>query len=443
MLPVIAIVGRPNVGKSTLFNVLTKSRDALVADFPGVTRDRQYGVGRVGDHPYLIVDTGGIAEPDDAEMAEMTDQQVMQGIKEASHVFFMLDARAGLTPGDEEISKLLRELEVPVTLVVNKTDHLDPDIACSEFYQLGLGQPVAVAAIRKQGVKALMEDVLKNIPQPDGAEEAEAGVKIAIVGRPNVGKSTLINRLLGEERVVVLDRPGTTRDSIFIPYERQGVQYTLIDTAGVRRRAKVTDAIEKFSIIKTMQAIDKAHVVMVVMDAQEGISDQDMRLIGLVLESGQAIIIAVNKWDELPEDKKKKMREDIDRRLPFLSFARRYFISALHGSGVGKLYHAIDEAYAASAREITTGQLTRALEIATQEHQPPLVRGRRIRLRFAHIGQHHPMQIIIHGKQVDDLPGSYKRFLAAFFRKRFDLVGVPLIIRFINDSNPYAKKSGK
>lgn len=439
MLPIITIVGRPNVGKSTLFNWLTRTRDALVADTPGVTRDRQYGRGVIGDRPYIVVDTGGIEESDNPAMAAMTEQQVEQATEEAQIVFFMVDGPVGRTPADEAIAKRLRNVAEKVVVLVNKVDHHDRDVMCSDFFALGFGQAFAIAAKRGQGVKEAIFAVLQKIPLSEFDTVPEEGTKIAIVGRPNVGKSTLINRMLGEERVIVFDQPGTTRDSIYIPYERRGTKYILIDTAGVRRSSKITESLEKLSIIKTMQAMADTHVVVMVLNAREGVSEQDMRLLGLVMELGKALVLAVNKWDELEEDTKERMRSEIDRRLSFVSFARRYFISALHGSGVGMLYRAIDEAYDAATKEISTGHLTRALEQAVTEHQPPLVRGRRVRLRYAHIAGHHPMQIVVHGKQTAELPLSYKRYLTNYFRKTFDLVGVPLILRFKSDINPYAE----
>ncbi|OGO95180.1 MAG: ribosome biogenesis GTPase Der [Coxiella sp. RIFCSPHIGHO2_12_FULL_42_15] len=438
MLPIITIIGRPNVGKSTLFNWLTRTRDALVADMPGVTRDRQYGRGVVGDRPYIVVDTGGIEESDDPVMAEMTEQQVQQAIQEAHVILFMVDGPVGRTPADEAIAKRLRPVADKVVVLVNKTDHHDSDVMCSEFFVLGFGGAFAIAAKRGQGVKEAISAILQRLPPSDDSEQVpDEGIKIAIVGRPNVGKSTLINRMLGEERVVVYDRPGTTRDSIYIPYERRGTQYVLIDTAGMRRRSKITEPIEKLSIIKTMQAMADAHVVVMVLNGREGVPEQDLRLIGLIMELGKAIVLAVNKWDDMEEDAKDTMHSEMDRRLSFVNFARRYFISALHGSGVGMLYRAIGEAYQAATQEISTAHLTKALQQAITDHQPPLVRGRRVRLRYAHVAGHHPMQIVVHGKQTDELSLSYKRYLSNYFRKTFDLVGIPLLIRFKNDANPY------
>lgn len=441
MLPVIALIGRPNVGKSTLFNWLTKSRDALVADTPGVTRDRQYGRGMIGDHPYFVIDTGGIDETDGSDMAEATKLQVQFAIQDASIIFFVVDAITGLTAADQMIAEKLRTCAEKVKVLVNKTDHRDSAVACADFYSLGLGHPSAIAANRGQGVKTLMQEVLAELPPETEYEEHEEGIKIAIVGRPNVGKSTLINRILGEERVVVFDEPGTTRDSIFIPYERRGKHYVLIDTAGVRKRAKVQDYLEKLSLIKTLQAMEKAHVVVLVINAREGILEQDLRLLGMIINLGRGLVLAFNKWDDMPDDEKERVKQEIDRRMPFAEFARRYFISALHGSGVGKLYYAIDETYDCAARQLTTNELTRTLEEAVKTHQPPLVRGRRVKPRFAHLGGHHPMIILVHGKQMDELPLSYKRYLMNFFRKQFNLIGIPLILHFKNDNNPYVKKA--
>ncbi len=437
MLPVIVIVGRPNVGKSTLFNWLTKSRDALVADVPGVTRDRQYGRGVIGDHPYFVVDTGGIEEPDDPNMAAMTLQQVELAIQDADVIFFMVDAKVGATPPDQAIADRLRPYSDKVFVLPNKTDHRDPNVVCSEFYSLGLGDPVAIAAKRGQGVKTLMADVLSSLELTEETEDTAEGTKIAIVGRPNVGKSTLINRILGEERVVVFDKPGTTRDSIYIPYERRGQKYTLIDTAGVRRRAKVSDFVEKISLIKTLQAMESAHVVVLVLNAREGISSQDLRLLGIAINLGKGLVLAINKWDDMDETDRDHIKTEIDRLMPYADFARRYFISALHGTGVGMLYRAIDETYDSACKEIGTGQLTRVLEKAVADHQPPLVRGRRVKPRFAHLGGHHPMIVLVHGKQMNELPSSYKRYLVNYFRNAFKLRGIPLIIRFKNDANPY------
>lgn len=439
MVPVFAIIGRPNVGKSTLYNYLTKTRDALVMDMPGVTRDRQYGDGRVGDRDYIVVDTGGMSEPDDPSMAEMTDDQVLQAIEEADHLLFLVDARDGLTSADSKIAQTLRrQYADKITVLVNKVDRRDADLACSDFYEMGLGEPLAISATQGRGVEHMIQQRLDQFPEPEMVEDVkEVGIKVAIVGRPNVGKSTLINRILGEGRVVVFDRPGTTRDSIEIPFERDGVRYTLIDTAGVRRKAKITDTLEKFSMIKTMQAIEAAHVVVVVLNAHEGVNDQDCRLINIVAERGKALIISMNKWDGLEEYDRERFKVNFDKKVNFVDYARRYFMSALHGTGVGKLYHAIDEAFASSSKEISTSVATKALVDAQKAHQPPMVKGRRVKLRFAHVGGHHPLIVVVHGKQTTALPGSYKKFLANFMRERFELVAVPVIIKFKDDENPY------
>ncbi len=437
MLPVFTIIGRPNVGKSTLFNCLTQTRDALVADFPGVTRDRQYGRGVLGGRPYLIVDTGGIVGSADPEMAKQVEKQVQQAIDEADQILFLVDAQSGLTAADAMIAEQLRSHQKKVVLVVNKIDRQDEDVATSEFYQLGFGAPHAIAARSGRGVEVFIQSLLTKFPVVEDMAPEEAGVCIAVMGRPNVGKSTLINRILGEDRVIVFDQPGTTRDSIYIPFDRRGKRYTLIDTAGVRRRAKIEDAIEKFSVIKSLQALEKSHVVVMVFDAREGVTDQDMRLLGWILDSGRGLILAFNKWDGMSEYDRERVKQVVDRRLAFVNYARRYQISALHGTGVGDLYYAIDEAYAASTQDLSTSLLTQVLERAVFDHQPPLVSGRRIRLRYAHLGGHHPLVIVIHGKQVESLPDAYRRYLSGFFRKSFNLVGVPVRVQFVNDKNPY------
>jgi GTPase len=442
MLPVLTIIGRPNVGKSTLFNYLTQTRDALVVDMPGVTRDRQYGEGQHEGKAFIVVDTGGIAEPDDPEMTELTDQQVDQAIEEADVLLFMVDAQDGLTTADEAIAERLRRQHADrVTLLVNKADRAHAGMVVADFYSLGLGEPKAIAANAGRGIadllQALLAPVEADVKQEGIDQDQPERTHIAVIGRPNVGKSTLINRILGEDRLVVLDRPGTTRDSIYIPFERRDKQYTLIDTAGIRRRAKVRETVEKFSIVKAMQAMGAAHVVVLVFNAQEGLTDQDMRLLGLVIEMGKALLIVFNKWDDLDDYRRDQFKQAVERRLQFAEYARRYFISALHGSGVGKLYFAIDEAYASACKTISTALLTRTLERALREHQPPLVSGRRIKIRYAHIGGHHPLVIVLHGKQMKSLPLSYQRYLANYFRKAFELVGVPVILQLRNDDNPY------
>ncbi len=444
MLPVIVLVGRPNVGKSTLFNRLTRSRDALVADQPGLTRDRQYGVGRLGDRPYVVVDTGGISGEEEGVDALM-EQQVQAAIDEADHILLLLDAVDGCTGGDEQIVERLRRTGKPVTPVVNKSENMDPALAQAEFHRLGLGEPVAIAAAHGRGVKRLINQVLAGLPRPAEPVEAEQekGIQIAVVGRPNVGKSTLVNRLLGEERVVAFDQPGTTRDSVFIPFTRDDRPYTLIDTAGVRRRARVSEAIEKFSVIKTLQAIEQANVVLLVLDARQGIGEQDANLAGHILDSGRALVVVVNKWDGLDQERRDQVRDELQRKLPFLDFATRRFVSALHGSGVGTLFEAVDQAYANAMRDLPTPELTRILEQAVQAHQPPLVHGRRIKLRYAHQGGRNPPIIVIHGNQTDAVPAPYKRYLVNRFRQVLSLHGTPIRLEFKSGSNPYSGRRNK
>jgi GTP-binding protein len=445
MLPVIALVGRPNVGKSTLFNRMTRTRDALVADVPGLTRDRKYGDGRVGERPFIVIDTGGLSGDSD-DLDGLMAQQAWQAIGEADLLFFLVDARDGLNAGDEAIAEALRRTGKPLMLVVNKTDGVDTDSAMAEFYTLGLGDMHPIAAAHGRGVTTLMELAMAQLPESIEAP-GEAGdddsIRVAVVGRPNVGKSTLINRILGEERVLAFDRPGTTRDSIFIPFVRDDVTYTLIDTAGVRRRARVQETIEKFSVIKTLQAIDAAHVVILVLDAQQEISEQDASLAGYIAEKGRALIVAVNKWDGLDVHERNQIVDQLDRRLPFLGFAATRFISALHGSGVGDLFPYIQKAYTSAMCELPTPRLTDILERAVQEHQPPLVRGRRIKLRYAHQGGRNPPVIVIHGNQTERVPATYKRYLVKAFREALKLTGTPIRIEFKTGDNPYKGRKNK
>jgi GTP-binding protein len=442
MIPVIALVGRPNVGKSTLFNYLTRSRDALVADMPGLTRDRKYGRGKVGNQAYFVVDTGGLSGEAE-EIDQLMAGQTRLAIEESDIILFMVDGREGLSAGDENIAVELRKQGKPVFLVVNKTDGINAESAAADFYSLGIGDPLKIAASHGRGVQQLMDHVLSSLSLEEFSvpEEKEVeGIKIAIIGRPNVGKSTLVNRFLGEDRVLAYDMPGTTRDSIFIPLVRDGKPYTLIDTAGVRRRSKVHDAVEKFSVIKAMQAIEASNVVIVVLDAQKEISDQDATLFGYVLDSGRALVIAVNKWDGLSTDQKDRIRSELDRKLSFLDFARMHFISALHGTNIGHLFDSVCEAYESANLDIPTPELTRILEQAVMDHQPPLVHGRRIKLRYAHQGGRNPPIIVIHGNQVKSVPETYKRYLINYFRKALKIVGTPIRVEFKGGENPYEGK---
>jgi GTP-binding protein len=442
MKPVIALVGRPNVGKSTLFNVLTQSRDALVADYPGLTRDRKYGHGNFDDKNFIVIDTGGLSGENE-ELDEHMAAQTLHAIEESSIVLFLVDARNGMTAADENIAAHIRRTGKTVYLVLNKTDGLDAEMVASEFYALGLGDPIAVAASHNRGIRPLLEKVLQPFEQDEPDIDEERGIKVAFVGRPNVGKSTLVNRVLGEDRVVVFDMPGTTRDSIFIPFERDNKRYTLIDTAGVRRRRSVHEAVEKFSVIKTMQAIEEANVVVMMMDAQKEIADQDLHLLGFILEAGRALVLVINKWDGLDDYQKDKIRGDVDKQLVFINFAEIFYISALHGSSVGKLYAAIDRAYESATRDLSTPKLTRILEQAMEAHQPPLVRGRRLKLRYAHQGGVNPPRIIIHGNQTDQVPASYQRYLTNYFLDAINSVGTPIKIEFKGGTNPFADKRNK
>lgn len=442
MLPVIALVGRPNVGKSTLFNRLTKTRDAIVADFPGLTRDRQYGEGRLGDRPYIVIDTGGIGE-EEALVDNLMTEQSRLAITEADHVFFLVDGRAGITGADEVIANQLRQLGKAITIVVNKTDGVDQTIALADFYTLGFGEPYAIAASQGRGVKALIDAHLDTFVETEIVAPEERGIQIAIVGRPNVGKSTLVNRMLGEERVVVCDLPGTTRDSIFVPLERHGQRYTLVDTAGVRRRSKVDETVEKFSVIKTLQSIEQSHVAIMLFDGSEDITDQDLHLLSFIIDSGKALVMAVNKWDGLSTEQREHVKVSLSRRLQFADFAKLHFISAKHGTGVGDLYKSIQQAYQSAMKNLATGELNTILQHAIAQHQPPLVRGRRIKLRYAHSGGHNPPIIVIHGNQTDALPQAYQRYLINTFREALKLVGTPIRLQMKSGENPYAGKRNK
>lgn len=444
LLPVVAIVGRPNVGKSTLFNCLTRTRDAVVSSFPGTTRDRQYGDAKIHDRHFIVIDTGGIAgENEHDAMNDLITQQALQAIQDADHVIFLVDAKAGIMPEDRAIANILRRSGKPLLLVVNKTEGLDLVSSLSDAHEMGMKNLLPIAAAHQQGIRELVEAIF---PEPTASIRDEENsltgqsIKLALVGRPNVGKSTLTNRMLGEDRVIVHDSPGTTRDSIFIPLERFDQHYTLIDTAGVRKRKNISELPEKFSVVKTLQAIEKANVVLYVIDGRSGASDQDLKLLGFVLDCGKALVIAVNKWDGMTESAREKARLSLDRHLDFVSFARIHYISALHGSGVGNLFDSVNEAYQSATKKLSTPLLTRLLQQAQVTHTPPLVHGRRIKLRYAHPGGNNPPRIIIHGNQLQALPESYRRFLAHFYQTKLNLYGTPVMISFKSHDNPFVKK---
>lgn len=438
MLPVVAIVGRPNVGKSTLFNALTRTRDALVADVPGVTRDRQYGISRVGESSCLLVDTGGLVAGAEG-IDYLAAKQVHLAIEEASLVIFLVSARDGLTSADEEVATVLRKHGSEVLLVANKMDGLQPEIGVAEFGALGMGDPVPVAAAHRQGMESLMSAVVERLP-PMVAEDESQGddvLRMAVLGRPNVGKSTLVNRLLGEERVMAYDQPGTTRDSISTFMERDGQRFELIDTAGVRRRSRLSDAVEKFSVIKALQAIERAHVVVLLLDAREGLTDQDLTLLGHVLEQGRGLVLALNKWDGMEEEQREFVLQEMERRLRYVKWARIIRLSALHGSGIQELMQAVLESWRNATREFSTPELTRALQKAFEAHQPPMVRGRSAQLRYAHSGGRLPPRIIVHGSRTETVPDEYRRYLENAFAKHFKIKGTPLVIHFRSGKNPY------
>jgi len=444
-LPVIALVGRPNVGKSTLFNYLTRTRDALVADYPGLTRDRKYGRVKRGEKAYLLVDTGGITDDVDG-IDSVAKRQVRIALEEADVVLFLVDVREGMNSADEAITEMLRKLDKPVILVTNKIDGINAEIATVEFHRLGIGEPVSIAAAHGRGVNELLQRVSALLPEEEEPTEEELqdqGVAIAIVGRPNVGKSTLVNRLLGEERVVVFDEPGTTRDSVYIPFERDGKKYTLIDTAGMRRRAKVTLVVEKFSIIKALQSVEKANVVIYLIDASEGITDQDQHLLGMVLDAGRALIIGFNKWDGLTHDQRELIKRQTAVKLPFLDFAEKHSISALHGSGVGKLFDVVHKLYDAAMVDMSTSVLTQILKDAMAAHQPPQVHGRRVKLKHAHQGGRNPPVIVVHGNQTESLSDAYERYLINYFRQKLKLEGTPIRIVFKSPKNPFKEIKNK
>ena len=441
MLPIVALVGRPNVGKSTLFNTLTGTRDAIVADVPGVTRDRQYGYGRLGPVPYIVVDTGGVVETAATGVEALMREQTERAIAEADRLVLVVDGRVGLTSEDLFVARLLKRAGKPVTLAVNKAEGLEPGVVGAEFHRLGCGEPFAIAARSGEGCGPIMDAVLAGLePDTDAAAPDDDSIRIAIIGRPNVGKSTLVNRFIGEERVIATDLPGTTRDSIFVPFERDGRRFTLIDTAGVRRRARVDDDVEKASVAKTLQAIAAAHVVVMVLDAHGEVAEQDASVLGIAFERGRALLVAVNKWDGIPVDKRDQIRNDMALRLNFVPFAPQHFISARHGTGVGELAQAAVRAFDASMCAMPTPQLTRVMEKAIEAHQPPLVQGRRIKLRYAHQGGKNPPRIVVHGNQTFAVPDAYRRYLSNVFREAFDLFANPVVLEFRTDANPFDKR---
>ena len=441
MKPVIALVGRPNVGKSTLFNRLTRSRDAIVHDVPGVTRDRHYGEGRLGSRGFIAIDTGGLEPGADSGIFAEMKRQAEQAIAEADAVIFVVDARAGLTGGDREIASRLRRLQRRPWLAVNKAEGMAPAVAVAEFHELGLGTPAPVSAAHGEGVRELMDAVLADFPDETEPEEPEDGhPRVAIVGRPNVGKSTLVNALVGEERVIAFDQPGTTRDPIEVPFERGGRRYTLIDTAGLRRRGRTGEGAEYFSIVKALQAIEAANVAVLMLDAREGVTEQDAHVAGYVLERGRAVVIALNKWDAADREARSRTKAELQWKLGFLGFAERHAISAKDGKGLPALMRAVDAAYAAAMSRLSTPKVTRALMSAVERQAPPKSGLVRPKLRYAHQGGVNPPRIIVHGNALDRVPGSYARYLEGFFREKFALVGTPLRIEFRTGRNPYAKK---
>lgn len=450
MKPVLALVGRPNVGKSTLFNRLTRTRDALVANFPGLTRDRNYGTATHDERDFILIDTGGLGgETKGAQegIDEHMATQTWAAVEEADALLFLVDGREGLNTADHEVTSRLRRTNKPVFLLVNKVDGIDADQAVSDFYTLGFNKIFSIAASQGRGITQMMDAVVKEFPIDEAElaaeEEANQGIRLAFLGRPNVGKSTLINRILGEERVVAFDKPGTTRDTIYVPFERDGQHYTLIDTAGVRRRGRIRETVEKFSVIKTLQAIDACNVVIMVLDAHESIADQDAHLLGLILQSGRALVLAVNKWDGLDQDARDTIKYQLEIKLSFVEFADLHFISALHGTGVGHLFQSVQEAYESAMLKVSTSRMTRILETAVEAHQPPMRQGKRIKLRYAHQGGSNPFIVIVHGKQTNKLPESYKRYLMNYYSKTLQLKGTQVRILLRTGDNPFKDKKVK
>jgi GTP-binding protein len=446
MKPIVVIIGRSNVGKSTLFNRLTKKRDALVAAVPCLTRDRLYGDGKIGVRPYIIVDTAGITDqmamdqgltPDQPGLATMVKKQIRQAVSEADAILFLTDIRAGINTEDWKIVSDLRRTNTPVWLAVNKAEGLDPDLAAADFHTLGIGQPHPISAEHGQGVEAFIRQVLAGLPEVESPEEDDASIRIAVIGRPNVGKSTLVNTLLGEERVIVYDAPGTTRDSIHVPFKRGDHSYILIDTAGVRRRSKIGSPIEKTSVIKSLQAVEKANVIILVIDASQGVADQDAALAGYVLEAGRSLVVAVNKWDAVDEASKPMIKSELERKLRFISFVKPRFLSARVGTGVAGLFPTVERAYVSARKILSTPKLNRVLKQALQDRSAPVSHGRRIKLKYAHQGGKNPPRVIVHGTQARSVPVTYRRYLANRFSQAFQLEGTPVRVEFREGKNPF------
>lgn len=442
MIPVIALIGRPNVGKSTLFNVLTQTRDAIVASEPGLTRDRQYGIGKRGTKKFIVVDTGGLSG-EKQSLDDLMARQTLLALEEADEVLLMVDAQDGITSSDEMIADLVRKSGNSTSIIINKVDGIDPIQAQSDFYALGFARVYLVSAAHRKGINPMMDAVMHEYAEDQPDHQVDQGPTVAVIGRPNVGKSTLINRLTGEERVIAYDQPGTTRDTISVPFERRGKHYTLIDTAGVRKRGKVQQVIEKFSAIKALEAIERSQVVILVIDARDGLTDQDLTLLGFAINSGRALVIAVNKWDGLEPEQRDYNKKTMLRRLSFASFAAQHYISALHGTGVGEMMKSIDQAYASAYRDFNTRHLTDLLEEAVFKHNPPLHNGRRIKLRYAHQGGRNPPVIVIHGSRTEFLPSAYERYLISFFIGKLKLKGTPVRIELKSGTNPFARNKNQ
>jgi GTP-binding protein len=445
MLPAVALVGRPNVGKSTLFNRLTATRDALVADYPGLTRDRRYGVGRAADRKFIVIDTGGLTAADSGAMTALVAAQVELAIEEADAVVLVVDHRSGLTADDRLVAERLRRTGKPLAIAVNKAEGVASELAAAEFHALGLGAPVGISATHGQGVDALLEAALASFPvdTDDATVESEQGPKVAVIGRPNVGKSTLINRLLGENRLITSPEPGTTRDSIHVPCERDGRKFVLVDTAGIRRRARVNEAVEKYSVVQSLQAIEDAGAIVAVLDARESVTDQDVHLVGLAAERGRALAIAVNKWDGMNGHERRLVEREVERKLDFAPYASVHYVSALHGSGIAELIKSALVAYRNAGVELATPRLNRVLEDALQVNPPPLVRGRQVRLRYAHQGGRYPPIIVVHGNQAQRLPDHYKRYLENAFREALRLKGTPVRVELRTGENPFGGRRNK